>query len=116
MADLWDDEDGKNYSSRPYAKGSMYDVLSPGYRYGFESAQRSPWTQMGRSRERTSIRGTGASSRYRAMIARVISLLGCGWAARAVPPREVIVRSCATNCEHTDADRMPEEQAWTSST
>ena len=43
MADLWDDEDRywrENYSSRSYAKGSTYDVLSPGYRYGFESAQR----------------------------------------------------------------------------
>ena len=43
MADLWDDEDRywrENYSSRPYATGSTYDALSPGYRYGFESAQR----------------------------------------------------------------------------
>lgn len=45
MADLWDDEDRywrENYSSRPYAKGSTYDALSPGYRYGFESARRYP--------------------------------------------------------------------------
>ena len=43
MADLWDDEDRywrKNYPSRPYAKDRRPDVLSPGYRYGFESAQR----------------------------------------------------------------------------
>jgi hypothetical protein len=43
MADLWDDEDRywrQNYASRPYATGSDYDTLSPGYRYGYESAQR----------------------------------------------------------------------------
>jgi hypothetical protein len=43
MADLWDDEDRywrQNYSSRPYAKDSDYDTLSPGYRYGYESASK----------------------------------------------------------------------------
>ena len=43
MADLWDDEDRywrENYSSRPYAGGTTYDLVRPGYRYGYESAQR----------------------------------------------------------------------------
>jgi len=43
MADLWDDEDRywrQNYASRPYAQGSDYDTLAPGYRYGYESASK----------------------------------------------------------------------------
>jgi hypothetical protein len=48
MADLhnplsWDDEDKywrSNYRSRPYAGSSEYDVYRPGFRYGFESANR----------------------------------------------------------------------------
>lgn len=38
----WMEEDDywrRNYSSRPYARGS-YDDYQPGYRYGFESATR----------------------------------------------------------------------------
>ena len=40
---LWADEDRywrQNYSSRPYAAGSDYDNLAPGYRYGYENAGR----------------------------------------------------------------------------
>jgi hypothetical protein len=43
MADLWDDEDQywrSAYSTRPYGSGSNYDALRPGYRYGWESANR----------------------------------------------------------------------------
>lgn len=43
MADLWDDEDSywrQNYATRPYAAGADYDTLGPGYRYGYESANR----------------------------------------------------------------------------
>lgn len=48
MADLhnplsWDDEDKywrSNYRSRPYAGSADYDVYRPGFRYGFESANR----------------------------------------------------------------------------
>ena len=43
MADLWDNEDAywrQNYSTRPYAAGRNYDTLSPGYRYGFDAANR----------------------------------------------------------------------------
>ena len=29
-----------NYSSKPYASGTTYDRWQPGYRYGWESAQR----------------------------------------------------------------------------
>ena len=42
---LWADEDRywrQNYSSRPYAAGSDYDSLAPGYRYGYENAGRYP--------------------------------------------------------------------------
>jgi hypothetical protein len=41
MADRWDEEElywRQNYASRPYASGSDYDTLAPGYRYGYESA------------------------------------------------------------------------------
>jgi hypothetical protein len=43
MADTWTDEEQywrTNYNTRPYAKGSSYDNLSGGYRYGYESANR----------------------------------------------------------------------------
>jgi hypothetical protein len=47
MADLfeWDDEDTywrTNFRSRPYASatGWDYDIYQPGYRYGFEAANR----------------------------------------------------------------------------
>jgi hypothetical protein len=41
----WDDEDSywrKNYRSRPYATsaGQEYDHYAPGYRYGYEAANR----------------------------------------------------------------------------
>ena len=50
MADLWDDEDvywRENYASRPYAGKSSYDTFRPGYRYGYESAQRFRGRQWG---------------------------------------------------------------------
>ena len=42
---LWDDEDQywrTNYRNRPYAstRGGDYDFYQPGYRYGFDAAQR----------------------------------------------------------------------------
>jgi len=42
---IWDDEDTYwrgNYRNRPYASsaGQEYDFYQPGYRYGFESANR----------------------------------------------------------------------------
>ena len=43
MADRWNDEDQywrSNYSSRPYARGTDYDTLGGGYRYGYEAAGR----------------------------------------------------------------------------
>jgi hypothetical protein len=43
MADTWKDEDEywrANYSRRPYARGSSYDMFSGGYRYGYEAADR----------------------------------------------------------------------------
>jgi hypothetical protein len=43
MADSWKDEDEywrANYSMRPYARGSSYDTLGGGYRYGYEAADR----------------------------------------------------------------------------
>jgi hypothetical protein len=43
MAETWTDEDRywrNNYASRPYAKGTSYERLSPAYRYGYESASR----------------------------------------------------------------------------
>jgi hypothetical protein len=58
MADLWDEEDRysrQNYSSRPYAKGSDYDTLAPGYRYGYESAGKykgRAWSDVESDRER----------------------------------------------------------------
>jgi hypothetical protein len=58
MADLWDDEDRywrENYASRPYAAGTSYDILQPGYRYGYESAQRyrgRGWADVERDLER----------------------------------------------------------------
>jgi hypothetical protein len=39
----WNDEDTywrDNYKTRPYGSSSNYDVLRPGYRYGYESAQK----------------------------------------------------------------------------
>ena len=39
----WTTEDQywrENYSTRPYASDSSYDRWQPGYRYGWESAQR----------------------------------------------------------------------------
>ena len=42
----WDDEDTYwrgNYSNRPYVKSSQeYDYYRPGYRYGYEAANRYP--------------------------------------------------------------------------
>ena len=58
MADPWDDEDiywRENYAARPYASGSTYDTLRPGYRYGYESAQRyrgRNWADVERDLER----------------------------------------------------------------
>lgn len=43
MADAWDEEERywrDKWSTRPYARGTDYDTLSPGYRYGYESATR----------------------------------------------------------------------------
>lgn len=50
----WEDEDEywrSNYRSRPYVStgSSDYNMYQPGYRYGFESAQRYPgkhWTDV----------------------------------------------------------------------
>ncbi len=39
----WDDEDSywrSNYQNRPYAGSNDYDYYRPGYRYGYESANR----------------------------------------------------------------------------
>ena len=50
MADLWDEEDlywRENYASRPYAGKSSYETFRPGYRYGYESAQRFRGRQWG---------------------------------------------------------------------
>jgi hypothetical protein len=59
MADLlWDDEDAywrNSFSSRPYASGGTYDTYRPGYRYGYESAQRyrgRSWDDVERDLER----------------------------------------------------------------
>jgi hypothetical protein len=47
----WEDEDAywrSNYRNRPYASGD-YSAFQPGYRYGFESAQRyqgRDWTDV----------------------------------------------------------------------
>ena len=52
MAELWEDDDRywrAHYASRPYASGTTYETLRPGYRYGFESAQRyrgRTWTDV----------------------------------------------------------------------
>ena len=60
MADLWNDEDvywRESFSSRPYASGSTYDTYRPGYRYGYESAQKyrgRDWTDIERDLERDS--------------------------------------------------------------
>jgi hypothetical protein len=43
MPNTWNDDDRywrENYRSRPYASGVDYDVLQPGYRYGFEAGSR----------------------------------------------------------------------------
>ena len=43
MADTWTNEEEywrNNYSTRPYARGSNYETLGAGYRYGYESANR----------------------------------------------------------------------------
>ena len=43
MADLWDEEDRywrTDWSGRPYATGTDYDTLGPGYRYGYDAANR----------------------------------------------------------------------------
>ena len=45
MADTWRDEEQywrDNFNTRPYARGSNYDTLSGGYRYGYEAADRYP--------------------------------------------------------------------------
>jgi hypothetical protein len=41
----WNDEDAfwrTNYRGRPYAAGRDYDYYQPGYRYGYEAANRYP--------------------------------------------------------------------------
>jgi hypothetical protein len=45
MVNTWDDEERywrTAYLTRPYASGTAYDVLAPGYRYGYEAARRLP--------------------------------------------------------------------------
>jgi hypothetical protein len=50
MADInnrteWEDEDAfwrENFRGRPYAASADYDYFEPGYRYGFEAANRYP--------------------------------------------------------------------------
>jgi hypothetical protein len=47
MVNTWDDEERywrTAYLTRPYASGTAYDVLAPGYRYGYEAARRLPVT------------------------------------------------------------------------
>jgi len=42
-SDRWEDEDTfwrTNYRTRPYATGNDYDFYRPGYRYGYEAANR----------------------------------------------------------------------------
>jgi hypothetical protein len=52
MMNTWDDEERfwrTAYLTRPYASGTAYDVLAPGYRYGYESARQSagrPWGEL----------------------------------------------------------------------
>ena len=43
MGIIWADADSywrENYASRPYASSGTYETFEPGYRYGYESAQR----------------------------------------------------------------------------
>jgi len=58
MADTWTDEEQywrSHYSTRPYVNGRSYEMLSGGYRYGFEAADRYPgrsWDDIERDLER----------------------------------------------------------------
>lgn len=58
MSGNWMDEDDywrTNYSTRPYVKGDAYDTYQPGYRYGYESANRyrdRDWNDVERDLER----------------------------------------------------------------
>ena len=58
MVNTWDDEERywrTAYLTRPYASGTAYDVLAPGYRYGYDAARRSPlrsWTELEAELER----------------------------------------------------------------
>ncbi len=90
MADLWDDEDRywrQNYTSRPYAKGSDYDTLAPGYRYGYESATKHhgrAWNDVESDLERdwtptvTEERARGSRSRRRYAMPGIASQAGEG--------------------------------------
>jgi hypothetical protein len=45
MTSTWNDEERywrEHYKERPYARGTSYDVLVRGYRYGYESAHHYP--------------------------------------------------------------------------
>jgi hypothetical protein len=85
MADLWliygMTKTGKSYSSRPYAKGSMYDVLSPDIATG--SSRRSGTLDANGPTLRVIWNGTGVtirigakahSSRSRTLRARRVRL------------------------------------------
>jgi hypothetical protein len=58
VADTWDDDDRywkTAWTNRPYAAGADYDTLQPGYRYGYESANRyrgRNWTDVESDLER----------------------------------------------------------------
>ena len=58
MVNTWDDEERywrTAYLTRPYASGTAYDVLAPGYRYGYEAARRVPvgsWNELESELER----------------------------------------------------------------
>ena len=58
MVNTWDDEERywrTAYLTRPYASGTAYDVLAPGYRYGYEAARQSPlgsWSELEAELER----------------------------------------------------------------